>query len=90
MQQGTTQAQHRATPKLANLIGKIPDNGFLRQSQLVPSIVPFSPATLWRKVKNGTFPKPVKLSERVTAWPVDAIREYLADPANYRAPEAEQ
>ncbi|KWR89715.1 helix-turn-helix transcriptional regulator [Cupriavidus sp. IDO] len=70
---------------LSNLIGKLPDTGYVRQSQLVPSIVPFSAATLWRKVRNGTFPKPVKLSERVTAWPVEAIRQYLADPLNYRA-----
>ena len=31
-------------------------------------IVPFSSATLWRKVKTGAFPSPVKLSERVTAF----------------------
>jgi prophage regulatory protein len=40
-------------------------------------IVPFSSATLWRKVKSGDFPKPVKLSERVTAWSVESIRAWM-------------
>lgn len=70
--------------------GSLPEAGYLRQSQLIPSILPFSGTTLWRKVAAGTFPSPVKLSPRVTAWPVDAIREYLADPENYRALRANQ
>lgn len=42
-----------------------------------PGMVPFSAATLWRKVAAGEFPAPVKLSERVTAWQLDAVREWL-------------
>ena len=54
----------------------LPETGYIRQAQLI-QIIPFSPATLWRKVKKGTFPAPVKLSERVTAWPVDQVREWM-------------
>lgn len=50
---------------------------YVRQSQLIPAVLPFSVATLWRKVKNGTFPKPVKLSERITAWRVEDICQWL-------------
>jgi predicted DNA-binding transcriptional regulator AlpA len=57
--------------------GELPATGFIRQSQLIPAIVPFSSATLWRKVKAGTFPAPVKLSERVTAWPVESVRAWI-------------
>ena len=57
--------------------GELPATGFIRQSQLIPAIVPFSSATLWRKVKAGTFPAPVKLSERVTAWPVESVRAWM-------------
>lgn len=57
--------------------GDLPATGFIRQSQIIPAIVPFSSATLWRKVKAGTFPAPVKLSERVTAWPVESIRQWM-------------
>jgi prophage regulatory protein len=64
----------------------LPDSAFIREAQLVPSPkrpgtavpLPFSAPTLWRMVKAGTFPKPVKLAERVTAWRVGAIREWLA------------
>lgn len=56
----------------------LPANGFIRQAQLIPHVVPFSSATLWRRCKAGLFPKPVKLSERVTAWRVGDVREFLA------------
>ena len=49
----------------------------LRQKQLL-EVVPFSKATLWRKVKAGTFPKPVKLSEGITAWQVTDIEAWFA------------
>ena len=42
-----------------------------------PAILPWSSATLWRKVKSREFVAPVKLSEGVTAWPVDAVRAWL-------------
>lgn len=61
----------------------LPDSALIRQSDLLqnsksPSApVPFSHSTLWRKVKDGSFPAPVKLSERVTAWQVGAVRSWL-------------
>jgi predicted DNA-binding transcriptional regulator AlpA len=59
------------------VIADLPSTGYVRQSRLIPSIIPFSAATLWRKVKTGEFPKPVKLSERVTAWDVRDVRAWL-------------
>ncbi|WP_107804582.1 helix-turn-helix transcriptional regulator [Nitrosomonas oligotropha] len=61
---------------------ELPITGYIRQSQLIPAIVPFSSATLWRKVKAGTFPHPVKLSTRVTAWRVDDIRKWMQECSN--------
>ena len=64
----------------------LPDSAWLRESQLVRSPknqdsevapLPFSAPTLWRKVKAGTFPKPHKLSTRVTAWRVKQVREWM-------------
>ena len=63
----------------------LPDGAYIRASRLVidpkrpdiPAPVPFSAPTLWRKVKNKTFPSPVKLSDRVTAWRVGDVREWL-------------
>ena len=64
--------------KADQFTGTLPSTGFVRQSQLIPIIVPFSSATLWRKVKSGEFPKPIKLSERVTAWKVEDVRAWIA------------
>ena len=63
----------------------LPDSAFIRESQLVqspkrpdhPAPLPFSAPTLWRKVKAGTFPKPIKLSERVTCWKVSEVRAWM-------------
>ena len=63
----------KSTPQ----IGELPATGYVRQTQLVPAIIPFSSATLWRNVKAGTFPAPVKLSQRVTAWRVEDVREWM-------------
>ena len=63
----------------------LPDGAFIREAQMVqspkrpgvPAPLPFSAPTLWRKVKAGTFPKPVKLSDRVTAWKVGTVRAWI-------------
>lgn len=63
----------------------LPDSAFIRESQLVispkrpdiPVPLPFSAPTLWRKVAAGTFPKPIKLSERVTCWKVSEVRAWM-------------
>lgn len=48
----------------------------IREKQVLTKL-PFSKSTLWRKVKNGTFPKPIKLSEKVTVWQVSDIEAWL-------------
>jgi predicted DNA-binding transcriptional regulator AlpA len=40
-------------------------------------LLPFSNATLWRKVAAGEFPAPVKLSNRVTAWRCEDVRAWM-------------
>ena len=57
--------------------GAYPTVGFIRQADLVPGLVPFSAATLWRKVKSGEFPQPVKLSARVTAWRLEDVHAWM-------------
>lgn len=63
----------------------LPDDAFLRQYHLVKArrttpgytILPFSAATLWRKVKAGTFPSPVKVAGNITAWKAGDVRRWL-------------
>lgn len=70
---------------------------FLREKQLIgdkksgtPGILPFSHATLWRMVSAGTFPKPLKLTERTTAWPTAEVRMWIGDPLGYRQGTADK
>ncbi|MFM2060161.1 MAG: hypothetical protein RLY71_4546 [Pseudomonadota bacterium] len=58
--------------------GTLPATGFIRQRELIPGIVPVSGTTWWRWVASGKAPKPVKLSDRVTAWRVEDVRAFLA------------
>lgn len=50
---------------------------FVRQSELIKKILPFSSSTLWRKVNDGMFPAPVKLTEGVTAWRWKDVYEWM-------------
>ncbi len=62
-----------------------PDSAYVREAQIIQNSskpndkapIPFSSPTLWREVKAGTFPRPIKLSKRVTAWKVGDIRAWL-------------
>ncbi len=63
--------------KAVSPFGGLPETGYVRQAQLIPDIIPFSSATLWREVQAGSFPVPVKLSQRVTAWRVEEVRAWM-------------
>lgn len=39
-----------------------------RPQPAIPGRVPISASTLWRRVGDGSFPKPVRLSGHVVAW----------------------
>ncbi len=77
MQPTLSPTHHQRPETVRNDSKSMPAEGFVRQSGLIPDIVPFSPATLWRKVKSKEFPAPVKLSTRITAWRVQEVRDWL-------------
>ncbi|MHA6822189.1 helix-turn-helix transcriptional regulator [Ralstonia pseudosolanacearum] len=83
--QHQTPLDRRSNKSRSNPTGSLPETGYVRQSQLIPAVLPFSGTTLWRKVKDGSFPPPTKLSPRVTAWRAEDVREYLDNPSTYRA-----
>lgn len=64
---------------------EMPDTAWARQKQLIrdpkrpslPTPLPFSAATLWRKVRDGEFPPPVKLGPAISAWRVGDVRAWL-------------
>ena len=54
----------------------LPDSAHVRQP-IVEGLFGISAATVWRRVNNGTLPKPHKFSERITTWNVGALRALL-------------
>jgi predicted DNA-binding transcriptional regulator AlpA len=55
----------------------LPNDAFVRERTLLEQVLPFSKQTLWRRIKDGTFPPPKKFGA-VTAWQVGLVRAYLA------------
>ena len=68
---------------------RLPEFGYLRLHQILgdakadphcPAIIPVSRTTWYQGIKDGRFPKPIKLSERIAVWRVEDIRA-LVEPA---------
>lgn len=55
----------------------LPQTGFVRQ-RLLLRFVPFSKSTLWRRVKAGEFPAPIRLSVGITAWRAEDVRLWIS------------
>ena len=43
----------------------------------VLQVVPFSDTTLWRQVRAGNFPAPVKISPGRVAWRVRDVQQWI-------------
>lgn len=64
-------------PESLEHFDRFPGSASVRLPTVV-GLFAISPATVWRRVRNGTLPKPYKLSERVTVWSVAELRAVLA------------
>lgn len=53
-----------------------PETGLVRLAEILApnGPIPVSKSTWWNGVKDGRFPQPIKLSERVTCWKAEDIR----------------
>jgi len=54
-------------------IWELPEAGLLRIKQVL-RFIPVSRSSWWAGVKAGRYPKPLKLSERVTVWRASDVR----------------
>ena len=63
----------------------LPVTGLLRIKQVL-QIVPVSRSNWWQGVKDGRFPKPLKLSERVTCWRASDIRALINEGVHHEQP----
>ena len=62
----------------------LPESGFLRLRQIIgdetnPAIVPLSRSSWLQGVREGRFPRPIKLGKRTTAWRVRDIRALIEE-----------
>ena len=67
------------------MLHTIPEIGFVRLSQIL-EVIPIGKTCWWEGVKTGRFPKPVKLSERCTAWRAEDVRQLIEQLSNPSPP----
>lgn len=54
----------------------LPETGFVRLPTIL-SVIPVGKSTWWAGVREGRFPKPVKLTPRCTAWRAEDIHAFI-------------
>ena len=64
-----------------------PKEGLVRVNQIV-RFLPISKCTWWNGVREGRFPKPIKLGPNTTAWRAEDVRA-LAEPQASNMAEVE-
>jgi len=66
---------------MTNQKNLLPETGFVRLPTIL-KIFPIGRSTWWQGVKDGKFPKPVKLGKRTTAWKVEDIKALIEKHSN--------
>lgn len=58
---------------------ELPSTGYVRLPDIIKprGPIPVGKSTWWAGVKDGRFPRPVKLGPRLTVWRVDDIRRLI-------------
>ncbi|MGF6609218.1 helix-turn-helix transcriptional regulator [Paraburkholderia sp. 40] len=60
----------------------------LRRGQ-VEQEVGLKRSTIYQRMQEGTFPRPIRLGERAVGWRATDIELFLEDPAGYRTPPSD-
>lgn len=66
----------------------LPPEGFVRLPVII-RVMGIGKTTWWAGVREGRFPKPVKLGPRTSAWRVEDIRALIANPMATSGPGSE-
>lgn len=64
--------------KSIHVYPELPETGFLRLPQVL-RFIPVGRSTWWQGVKEGRFPKPVKLGPKTTVWKAEDINLLLKE-----------
>ena len=68
-------------PMTAEEFGALPDYALIRIQRLMQTgLIPFSLSTMYRRIKDGKFPKPEPVSNGLVAWRVGDVRDWLENP----------
>lgn len=57
-------------------VDKTPVNGLMRLPEIL-ELIPVSKSTWWQGVKDGRFPKPIKLGSRLTVWKREDVEKLM-------------
>jgi prophage regulatory protein len=59
--------------------GALKADGFVRLRDIIGpfGLIPISRSSWYAGIKEGRFPKPVKLGPRISAWRVEEIRDLI-------------
>lgn len=58
------------------LFPELPATGYIRLPQVL-GLIPVGRSTWWQGIRDGRYPKGVKLGPKTTAWKVEDIRQLL-------------
>ncbi len=54
----------------------LPETGYIRLHEVL-NLIPIGKSTWWAGVKDGRFPRGIKIGPNITAWHVDDIRTLI-------------
>ena len=57
-------------------MSSLPETGFVRLPQIL-QVIPVGKSTWWAGIREGRFPKGIKIGPRTTAWRCEDIRQLM-------------
>ena len=62
----------------------MPERDKILRMPAIVSLTGLSRTTIYRKIKEGTFPAQLHISDHCSGWRASAIEHWIADPDSYR------
>jgi predicted DNA-binding transcriptional regulator AlpA len=56
----------------------LPETGFIRLPQVL-ALIPISRSSWWEGIRQGKYPKGIKLGTKTTVWRAEEIRALIAN-----------
>lgn len=68
----------KSHPRPSKLLADLPAVGFVRLQQVL-RVIPLGRTAWLEGVKNGRYPKPVRIGAKAVAWRVEDIRDLITE-----------